>query len=57
MDIPSKPLKQVIDIIGIPLMQNWNNEVIDDQKFLTKLKYADIAPIFKKLDSILLKKL
>ena len=55
MGIPSKPLKQVIDIIGITLMQIWNNEVIDNQKFPTKLKHADIAPIFKKPESILMK--
>ena len=50
MDIPSKLLKQVADIIVEPLMQIWNNEIIDNQKFPTKLKYADIAPIFKKLE-------
>ena len=55
MNIPSKLLKQVVDIIVEPLMQIWNNEIIDNQKFPTKLKCADIAPIFKKLQSILVK--
>ena len=47
MDIPSKPLKQLIDIIGIPLIQIWNKEVIDNQKFPIKLKYADIAQFLR----------
>ena len=55
MNIPAKVLKQVKDIIGEPLMQIWNNEIIDNKKFPTRLKYADIAPIFKKLESITVK--
>ena len=54
MNIPTKQLKQVIDIIVEPLMQIWNNEIIDKWKFPTKLKCADIAPIFKRLQSILM---
>jgi hypothetical protein len=55
MDIPAKQLKQVIQIIVEPLMQIWNNEIIDNRKFPTKLKYADITPIFKSLESIIVK--
>ena len=53
LGIPAKHLKQVIDIIKKPLMQIWNNEVIENKKFPTKLKYADIKPIFKRLERIL----
>ena len=54
MSIPTKHLKQVIDIIIEPLVEIWNNEIIDNLKFPTKLKYADITPIFKKLECILM---
>ena len=53
MNIPTKHLKQVTDIIVEPLVQIWNNETIDNMKFPTKLKLADITPIFKKLERIL----
>ncbi len=53
MNIPTKQLKLVGDIIVEPLMQIWNNEVIENKKFPNKLKYADITPIFKKLECIL----
>ena len=52
-DIPTKQLKQVIDIIVEPLMQIWDNEIIENKKFPTELKKADITPLFKKLESIL----
>ena len=52
LNIPVKHLKQVIDIIQEPLVQIWNTEIIGKEKFPTKLKYADIKPIFKKLESI-----
>ncbi len=55
MNIPTKILKQVIDIIAEPLMQIWNNEVIENHKFASKLKLADIAPIHKKLETIFVK--
>ena len=53
MNIPAKQLKQVVDIIVKPLMQIWNIEIVSNKKFPTKLKYADITPIFKRLESIL----
>ena len=33
-------------------MEIWNHEIIDDKKFPSRLKYADITPIFKKLERI-----
>ena len=53
MNIPTKQLKKVTEIIEEPLMQIWNNEIVDNMKFPTKLKYADITPIFKKLECII----
>ena len=35
-------------------MQIWNNEIIGNKKFPIKLKCADITPIFKQLQCILL---
>ena len=52
-NITTKQLKKVTEIIEEPLMQIWNNEIIDNMKFPTKLKYADITPIFKKLERII----
>ena len=37
MNIPTKQLKQVTDVIVEPLMQIWNNEIINNPKFPTKL--------------------
>ena len=52
MNIPTKQLKQVEGIVSRQLMNIWNEEVIKNKKFPTKLKLADISPIFKKLESI-----
>ena len=41
-----------LDIISEPLMHIWNNEIVQNNKFPTKLKLADITPIFKKLENI-----
>ena len=51
-DIPTKHLKETINIISEPLMNIWNKEIIENKIFPTKLKLADITPIFKKLDNI-----
>ena len=53
MNIPTKHLQQSIDIICEPLMYIWNNEIVINKLFPTKLKLADITPIFKKLEAIL----
>ena len=53
MNIPVKELKQAANIISEPLMNIWNKEIVKNKTFPTKLKLAEISPIFKKLDSIL----
>ena len=55
MNISAKQLKQVTDIIVDPLTQIWNTEIIENNKFPSRLKCADLTPIFKKLESILVK--
>ena len=55
MNIPVKLLKQVIDVISEPLMKLWNHQVILNKTFPTKLKLADISPIFKKWKVYMLK--
>ena len=55
MDIPRKQLKDVCEIVCEPLSFIWNKEIIQGKKFATKLKLADIAPIHKKLQNILVK--
>ena len=52
MDIPLGRLKEVADIMVEPVMGIWNNEIILDGKFPSKLKLADVTAIFKKLESI-----
>ena len=52
LNISAKQLKQVEEVIVEPLMQIWNKEIIENKKFPSKLKYADITPIFKKLECI-----
>ena len=52
-NIPAKQLIEVGEIIVGPLMVIWNNEVIDNKIFPSKLKYADLTPIFKKLECVL----
>ena len=49
MDIPTKQLKQVCDVVCEPLSKIWNEEIIEHKIFPTKLKLADISPIFKAL--------
>ena len=55
MNIPTNQLKQVCDVVCKPLMEIWNEEVTRNRKFPSKLKLADISPIFKKLESTLVK--
>ena len=52
MNIPTSRLKEAKDIVAEPLMQIWNIEIIKNKKFPSKLKLADIIPIFKKLQNI-----
>ena len=55
MSIPVKQLKQVIEIIVDPLTKIWNIEIINNETFPSRLKCADLTPIFKKLECILVK--
>ena len=55
MNTPTKQLKHLVDINVEALMRICNNEIIDNLNFPTKLKYAEIAPIFKRIDSILVR--
>ena len=52
MDIPAFILKQVDEIAAEPLANIWNNEVISKETFPTKLKLADVTPLFKKLENV-----
>ena len=47
-DIPIKIIKETIDFIGIPLTDCLNTS-ISEGNFPTEMKFADIIPIFKKL--------
>ena len=51
MNIPTKQLKQTSDIICEPLMIIWNEEIVQNKRFPTKLKLAEINPIFKSLEN------
>jgi hypothetical protein len=53
MGISAKQLKDVIYIIDEPLKEIWNVEILGGKKFPTKLKLADITPIYKKLQTVL----
>ena len=53
MNIPTKHLKQTVDIICEHLMNIWNEEIIQNKIFSTKLKLADICPVFKRLEFFL----
>ena len=52
MNIPAIILKQVDKIAAEPLANIWNNEIISKQKFPSKLKLADVTPLFKKLENV-----
>ena len=54
MNIPAKQLKQTVDIICEPLKSIWNDKVIQNKLFSSKLKLAYIT-IFKTLETILVK--
>ena len=52
-NISARQLKQVEEIIVGPLVDIWNKEIKENRKFPSKLKYADLTPIFKKLECVL----
>ena len=49
INISAKQLKQVEEVRVETLMQIWNKEIIENKKFPSELRCADISPIFKKL--------
>ena len=51
-DIPVRILKQEEDIVVSPLTEIWNIEIVQNRKFSSKLKLADITPLHKKLETI-----
>ena len=53
MNIPPKQLKQVIGIVGELLRDIWNVEIVQNKIYPANLKLADITPILKKLEKIL----
>ena len=53
MNIPTKQLKQVIDVVDELLRDIWNVEIVQNKTYPANLKLADITPIFKKLEKIL----
>ena len=53
MNIPVKRLKDVVDIVAVPLSQIWKNEIVQGGKFASQLKVGDITPLHKKLENIL----
>ena len=52
LGIPTKHVKETCEILYEPLSRIWNNEMVKNKKFSSKLKLADISPIFKKLQNI-----
>ena len=53
MNIPTKRLKEAKDEVAAPLVQIWNNEVVLNEKFPSKLKSADITSLHKKMETVL----
>ena len=47
MNIPPKQLKEVQGVIGKFLQGIWNEEILGQRKFPSKLKLADVSPIHK----------
>ena len=52
-NITAKQLIQLEQIIVGPLMDIWNIEIIGNKKCPFELKYADLTPIFNKLEYVL----
>ena len=52
INIPTSLLKKVKDVDAEPLAKIWNTEIISNKKFPTRLKLADITPLFKKLENV-----
>ena len=52
MNIPTQKLKDAKEEIAKPLTLIWNEEILGNMKFPSKLKLADIIPLYKKLEAI-----
>ena len=52
MGIPTKHVKEACEILYEPLSRMRNNEMVMNKSFSSKMKLADISPIFKKLQNI-----
>ena len=52
MNIPTQKLKVAKNEIAKPLTLIWNEEILVNMKFPSKLKLADIIPLYKKLEAI-----
>ena len=49
-NIPTRPIKDVLDVYS-PVLENiWNEEILLNKNFQENLKLADVTPIFKKKD-------
>ena len=51
-NIPTKILKDSKFEVAKPLMKIWNTEVVLNKKFPSRLKLADITPLYKKLEAV-----
>ena len=51
-DSPVRILKQEEYIVVWPLTEIWNVEIVQNRKFSSRLKLADITPLHKKLETI-----
>ena len=49
--IPTKLLKEMCHIVKKPLTEIWNEEIIKNKTFSSKLKLGDITPVFKALQN------
>ena len=52
-NIPTKILRSSSDICNVILQNIWNSEILEKLYFPNKLKLADITPLYKKKDPIL----
>ena len=52
MNIPTQKLKDAKEEIAKTLTLIWNEEILVNMKFPSKLKLADIIPLYKKLEAI-----
>ena len=53
--IPSKILKEMSDICTPILTNVWNIEIVKEEKFPKLLKLAEVTPVYKKENKLLLK--